>query len=110
MPPFRASMYHRPIPKWVYASMLTAFATAVSLEGYSNIKKEERYGSLVQEAVKYADKNLDGKLGCAEQAEAWSKMGLTGQFFEENAECPFPRIPKPSIDKLEKAVQSYKTP
>lgn len=80
-------------------------ATFVPETGYWNPVKQVKYESLYHQFINFADRDNDGCIDFAEQVDAWKRMGQKGPFFRSKGPSQFS---SPTIEGLEKAVNSYK--
>jgi len=78
----------------------------IQIEEEKSKQREHKYRELYQEVIRYADKDDNGYVSFSEQVDAWKRMGYEGPFLESQGASQFP---KPELEDLEKAQESYKT-
>ena len=64
-----------------------------------------RFNSLYSQFTELADRDNNGYIDFAEQVDAWKRMGQEEPFFESRGTSQFSN---PTIEGLEKAIDSYK--
>jgi hypothetical protein len=64
-----------------------------------------KFNSLYSQFTELADRDDNGYIDFAEQVDAWKRRGQEGPFFESRGASQFAN---PTIEGLEKAIDSYK--